>query len=143
MRRCTAQRTAQERQPPEPIAGGRPRECGEVSGDRDRALVQRDDTELQARVRWWRDGSADGDDDLQRRWRQTRASGGAVQALESGDEAQDFQWRRESKADGGNRLMVEVRLEFGADEVKNDANVCAVVHTDSQHCLGSSGSGVC
>ena len=55
-------------------------------------------------VRWWRDGAADGDDDLQRRWRQTRASGGAVQALESGDEAQDFQWRRESRTDGGNRL---------------------------------------
>ena len=60
---------------------------------------------------WWRDGTADGEDKLQRGRTRARVSRGAVQALESGDAKQDGRERRQLKAIGGNR--------FGGEMVRN------------------------
>ena len=40
IRPCNAQRSAQERQPPEPALEERPRERGDGSGGQDRTMVQ-------------------------------------------------------------------------------------------------------
>ena len=87
--------------------GRRCNQLGEASGVwRDRARVQ--DTKNEEKTRrncvWWRDGTADGEDKLPRGRTRARASRGAVQALKSDDVKRDGRERRQSKANGGNRL---------------------------------------
>ena len=79
----------------------RPRERGET----EHLCIDTRNEEKQGRiVVWWRDDTADGEDKLQRGRTRVRASGGAVQALESGDVKRDGREKRQSKANGGNRL---------------------------------------
>ena len=72
--------------------------------DQDRIMVQAKTRRERRIAKLERDCTADDDDELQRGWWQNRVARGAVQALESGDERQDRQWRRWSTTNGGNRL---------------------------------------